>query len=96
MSKESQCTITTHEITDDGMGCQCGYLVKTYEDDYEHPIRAIRRDIGYEVNVRKMNKDEMPDDGITYYADTDCTIYQERELSIVDPNTKRKDREDEQ
>lgn len=31
MSKEPQCTITTHEITDDGMGCQCGYLVKESE-----------------------------------------------------------------
>lgn len=29
-----------------------------------------------------MDKDEMPDDGITYYADTDCTIYQENELTL--------------
>lgn len=55
---------------------------QTYEDDYEHPIRAIRKDFGFEVFVRKMDKDEMPDDGITYYADTDCSIYTIDELEL--------------
>lgn len=55
---------------------------RTYEDDYDHPIVATRKDLNYEIQVRKMDKDEMPDDGITYYADTDCTIYQENELAL--------------
>lgn len=55
---------------------------QTYEDDYEHPIRAIRKDFGFEVFVRKMDKDEMPDDGLTYYADTECSIYEEEELEF--------------
>lgn len=55
---------------------------RTYEDDYDHPIVATRIDLNYEIHVRKMDKDEMPDDGITYYADTDCTIYQENELTL--------------
>ena len=50
-------------------------MKKTYEDDYEHPITATRKDIGLTVRVRKMEKSEMPDDGITYYADTECVIY---------------------
>lgn len=57
-------------------------LERTYEDDYEHPIKAIRKEFGFEVLVRKMNKDEMPDDGKTYYADTECTIYEESELEL--------------
>jgi len=55
-------------------------MKKTYEDDYEHPITATRKDIGLTVRVRKMEKSEMPDDGITYYADTECVIYREDEL----------------
>ena len=58
-------------------------MTKIYEDDYEHPLKAKRKDIGFEISVRKMDKEEMPDDGITYYADTDCTIYREDELVIL-------------
>lgn len=55
----------------------------TYEDGYEHPLTARRKGFSDLVQVRKMDKDEMPDDGITYYADTNCTIYQEGELEIL-------------
>ncbi len=58
----------------------------SYEDKYDHPLTAIRKDLGIELLVRKMDKDEMPDDGIVYYADTECTIYQEGELSIATQN----------
>ena len=53
------------------------------EDNYEHPITAIRKDIGIQVSVRVMDKESMPDDGETYYADTECTIYTTEELDIV-------------
>jgi len=56
---------------------------ETYEEKYEHPIKAKRKDFGFEVSVRIMDKDEMPDDGIKYYADTDCSIYAESELEIL-------------
>ena len=56
--------------------------ISTYEDDYEHPIVAIRRDSGIRVFVRRMVEGEMPDDGIIYYVDTDCTIYEEDELEV--------------
>lgn len=55
----------------------------TYEDKYDHPLKSIRKDGGFEIDVRKMDKDEIPDDGVTYYADTDCTIYKEDELEIL-------------
>lgn len=55
---------------------------RTYEDDFEHPIKAKRKDSGFEIDVRKMAKDEMPDDGIIYYVDTDCSIYEKHELEI--------------
>lgn len=58
-------------------------MSRTYEDDYEHPIKAVRKDGGYELNVRKMSKEEMPDDGIDYWVDTDCTIYTEDELELT-------------
>ena len=58
-------------------------LKGTYEEKYEHPIEARRKDFGFEVSVRIMNKDEMPDDGVKYYADTDCTIYREGELELL-------------
>lgn len=40
---------------------------------YEYPIRAT--DYGEEIFVRKMRKDEMPDDGNTYYVTVNGTIY---------------------
>ncbi len=45
---------------------------------YEYPIRAIRYN-DWEINVRKMREDEMPDDGITYYVEENGTIYVEGE-----------------
>jgi len=45
---------------------------------YEYPIKAKRYD-DWEINVRKMKKDEMPDDGITYYCEKNGTIYHEGE-----------------
>ena len=56
---------------------------ETYEEKYEHPIEARTKDFGFEVSVRIMNKDEMPDDGIRYYADTNCSIYAENELELL-------------
>lgn len=49
----------------------------------QYYTKAIRKDNGIEIEVRKMNKDEMPDDGITYYCD-DATsiIYEEKELKL--------------
>ena len=45
---------------------------------YDYPIKAIRYN-KFDINVRKMRKDEMEEDGITYYADRDGIIYTERE-----------------
>lgn len=51
-------------------------MTREIDYGYEYPIRAMRwGDI--ELNVRQMRKDEMPDNGITYYCDQDGTIYQE-------------------
>ena len=50
------------------------------EEDYgyEYPIKATRFN-KWEINVRKMRKDEMPDDGNTYFVEVNGTIYQEGE-----------------
>lgn len=46
-------------------------------------MQAIRKDSYSEIEVRKMDKDEMPDDGITYYCDDEtCKIYTKDELII--------------
>lgn len=46
-------------------------------------MKAIRKDLNVEIDVRKMSPDEMPNDGITYYCDDERgTIYQEKELSV--------------
>lgn len=46
---------------------------------YKYPLKAYRYanhpDGGWEINVRQMRQDEMPDDGIVYYCDEDGTIY---------------------
>jgi len=50
-------------------------------------LRAIRKDFRTEIDVRKMDKDEMPDDGIVYYCDYDGgNIYNEDELIILTPH----------
>lgn len=47
-------------------------------------MKAIRKDNHFEIEVRKMDKDEMPDDGITYYCDDETSIiYEEKELELV-------------
>lgn len=56
---------------------------RTYEDGYTHPIEAKRKGYVDNVFVRKMGREEMPDDGVTYYADTNCNIYQEDELELL-------------
>jgi len=50
------------------------------EEDYgySYPIKAVRYK-NWEIDVRKMRKDEMPDDGITYYVEENGTIYVEGE-----------------
>lgn len=48
---------------------------------HEYPLRALRYN-EWEINVRKMDKDEMPDDGITYYCEKNGTIYAEGEADF--------------
>lgn len=46
-------------------------------------MKAIIKDFGFEVEIRKMGKDEMPDDGIVYYCDDESKIiYKEDELDL--------------
>lgn len=46
-------------------------------------MKAIRKDNNLEIEVRKMAKDEMPDDGITYYCDDSTSIiYEADELKL--------------
>ena len=52
--------------------------MKEEDYGYEYPIKA-RRYNEWEINVRKMRKDEMPDDGKTYYCDIESKIYHEGE-----------------
>lgn len=48
-------------------------------------MKAIRKDFKLEIEVRKMSKEEMPDDGITYYCDDETSIiYKEDELDLKD------------
>lgn len=44
---------------------------------YEYPLKAVR--CNWEINVRKMREDEMPDDGVTYYCEQNGTIYKEED-----------------
>lgn len=44
-------------------------------------MKVIRKDLNIEIDVRKIGKDEIPDDGITYYCDDETSIiYLEDEL----------------
>lgn len=52
--------------------------MREIEFSYEYPIKA-RRFNDFDVDVRLMRKDEMPDDGKTYYCDVDGTIYMQGE-----------------
>ena len=52
--------------------------MKEIDYGYEYPIKAMRYN-EWEIDVRKMRPDEMPDDGITYYCDVNSTIYHEGE-----------------
>lgn len=52
--------------------------MKEKDYNYEYPIKARRYD-QWDIDVRLMRKDEMPDDGITYYCDQDAGIYVEGE-----------------
>ncbi len=46
-------------------------------------MKVKRKDFGFEIEVRKMDKDEMPDDGIVYYCDDETSgIYTEDELEL--------------
>lgn len=54
------------------MGDNKKYM-KEIEYGYEYPLKA--RYYGEEINVRQMRKDEMPDDGITYYCGENSSIY---------------------
>lgn len=47
---------------------------------YEYPIKAKYYDM--EINVRQMRKDEMPDNGITYYCGENSSIYVEGEKNF--------------
>ena len=37
--------------------------------EHIYNIKAIRKDFDLDVVVRKMDKDEMSDDGVTYYCE---------------------------
>jgi len=52
----------------------------------EFETKAIRKDYGLEIMVRKMDKDEMPDDGVTYYCEEGGQIYKEDELDLTPHN----------
>jgi len=54
------------------------------EKKEEYNIRATVNDNGIDVKVRKMDADEMPDDGITYYCEESGQIYTEVELELVE------------
>lgn len=45
-------------------------------------MKAIRKDFKTEIEVRKMDKNEMPDDGINYYCEESGQIYKENELDF--------------
>jgi hypothetical protein len=46
-------------------------------------IAARRKDFGLKIMVRKMNKDEMPNDGIIYFCEEGGQIYTEKELILI-------------
>lgn len=47
---------------------------------YEYPIKA--RYFGEDIDVRLMRKDEMPDDGETYYCEVNGSIYRQGEQNF--------------
>lgn len=47
------------------------------EYGYEYPIKAKHN--GWDLKVRLMRKDEMPDDGEVYYCGEDASIYRKDE-----------------
>lgn len=63
------------------------------EEDYgyEYPIKALMYG-SIEIDVRKMRKDEMPEDGITYYCAINGTIYKEgeKDFQILTPDKEKK------
>ena len=48
--------------------------------DKDYNIKVMVKDNRVSVMVRKMEKDEMPDDGIVYYCRQEGQIYMESEL----------------
>lgn len=46
-------------------------------------MKVIRKDFGFEIEVRQMLPEEMPDDGITYYCEEGGQIYKEEELLFI-------------
>jgi hypothetical protein len=57
--------------------------------EHIYNIKAIRQDFDLDVAVRKMDKDEMPDDGVTYYCEETGQIYTEDELTFTDQPLER-------
>jgi len=56
--------------------------MKEIEKDFNILVRC--KDNRIEIMVRKMGKDEMPDDGIVYYCEEGGQIYREDELIFND------------
>lgn len=56
-------------------------MVLEKERGMEYPIKVKYNNV--EIFVRKMDKEEMPDDGISYYCDYDGSIYTEKELNLI-------------
>lgn len=46
-------------------------------------MKAIRKDFKIEIEVRKMDKDELLHDGFTYYCEESGKIYREDELELL-------------
>lgn len=52
----------------------------------EFNIKATRKDYNLAIVVRRMDADEMPDNGITYYCQDSGQIYEEQEIEIINEN----------
>lgn len=74
--------LTYRELTESEKNLKRGgrssMVMREIDYNYEYPIKAIRYK-DWEINVRKMRKDEMPDNGVTYYVEQNGAIYQEGE-----------------
>lgn len=59
-------------------------VMREIDYGYEYPIKAKRYG-EFEIDVREMRKDEMPEDGETYYCEQNGSIYWkgEKDFEII-------------